>query len=177
MIGAVATARSFFSGSATVFAAVALLAAHTACSAPRLPHPPYVKHPTSALEEVPYPAPPPLVENVPELPAKGALWVDGEWRYSAGQWRWNRGSWVAPVAGIAFSPPVEVRSQDGTLYFAPGTWRNDLGEAVDDPEPLARARSQGSNTVMNASGEREAVGRTRGQPGGRQDSPGRGTRP
>lgn len=150
----------------------------SACSPPRLPHPPYVKHPTAALEEVPYPAPPPLVENVPDAPSKTAVWVDGEWRYSAGQWRWSRGSWVAPSAGLAFSPAVEVRGLDGTLYFAPGTWRNATGEAVDDPEPLARARSQSSNTVMNASGERESVGRTRGQPGsGRQDSSRPGGRP
>lgn len=135
------------------------------CTGPRLPHPPYVSHPTSALEEVPYPAPPPLVENVPDKPTEKAIWVDGEWRYSARMWRWNRGSWVIPVSGHAFSPPVEVRGADGTLYFAPGTWRNGLGEAVEDPEPLARARSQGTSSVVNASGEREGVGRTRRNPG------------
>lgn len=160
MIHAVAKAAVFFAASGLV-----------ACAGPRLPHPPYVSHPTSALDEVPYPAPPPLVESVPPQPAKGAVWVDGEWRFSARQWRWTHGVWVMPPAGLAFSPPVEVRSADGTLYFAPGTWRNAQGEAVDDPESVARARGGGVNSVVNASGEREEVGRTRGNGAGGAGGP------
>lgn len=156
---------------ARFFAMLAGAVSVQACSAPRLPHPTYVSHPTSALDEVPHPAPPPLVEKVPPSPSKQAVWIDGEWRYSAGQWRWQHGSWVVPDAGLAFSPPVEVRSADGTLYFAPGTWRNAQGEAVEDPEILARARSQAVNNVVNASGERESVGRTRSGSGSRQNTP------
>ncbi len=160
----VANRAAFLACLAVLACAIASLAA---CSGPRLPHPPYVSHPTSALDEVPAPPPPPLVENVPEQPAKEAVWVDGEWRYSARQWRWNYGYWVVPVSGHAFSPPVEVRGADGTLYYAPGIWRNGLGEAVEDPEPLARGRSQGGNSIMNPSGERENVGRSRPRPGER----------
>ena len=123
-----------------------------------------MSHPTSALDVVPYPAPPALAENIPDRPRKNAVWVDGEWRFSAREWRWNRGAWIVPPAGLAFSPPVEVRGADGTLWFAPGTWRNAAGEAVDDPEPLARARSQGVNKVINPSGEQEDVGRMRTPP-------------
>ncbi len=141
------------------------------CSGPRLPHPRYVSHPTAALEVVPYPAPPPLVENVPERPARDAVWVDGEWRFSARQWRWVHGVWVARPADLAFSPPVEVRGASGILYYAPGTWRTLEGEAVDDPEPLARARGGAVTGVVNASGEREEVGRMRPTSRGGETAP------
>ena len=142
-------------------ATASIWAGLAACSGPRTPHPRYVSQPTAALEEVPYPAPPPLVEVIPDRPVKNAVWVDGEWRYSARQWRWTRGEWVVAPTDLAFSPPVAVRSADGTLYYAPGIWRDSKGVAVDDPDPLARARGGGVNTVMNPSGLREEVGRTR----------------
>lgn len=154
MIRAMARARFFC-------VAVVAVRVLVACAGPRLPHPPYVSHPTSALEMISHPAPPALVESVPDKPATNAVWVDGEWRLSARQWRWTHGVWVAPPADLAFSPPVEVRSADGTLYFAPGTWRNAQGEAVDEPEPLVTARGGGVNSVVNPSGESEDVKQSR----------------
>lgn len=137
-----------------------VLLALLACGAPRVRHPPYVQHPTSALVEVPYPAPPPLVEVIPEIDDERAVWIDGEWRFSRRQWRWQRGYWTLAPAGLAFSPPVEVRGEGGTLWVAPGTWRDARGAAVPDPDALARARGNPISSVKNASGEREAVGRS-----------------
>lgn len=141
-----------------------------ACGAPRLPHPRYVQHPTSALTQVPYPPPPPLVENIPDVRTQGAVWVDGEWRYARKQWRWHNGYWTLPIPSIAFSPAVEVRGADGTLWYAPGTWRDEKGEAIDDPEALQRARGHATGSVINASGEHESVGRG-GRPPGRGGAP------
>src|SRR5262249_19876160 len=111
---------------AVVARALALVVtiAIVACGHARLPRPPYVQQPTSALVEAPYPPPPARVEVVPDSPRDEAVWVDGEWTWHGRRWAWRRGRWVVTPSGGAFSPWTTVRNGDGTLYFAEGTWRD-----------------------------------------------------
>ena len=117
-----------------------MLALLFACTAP-LPHPPYVRQPTTALVETPFPPPPARAEFVPNRPAKGAVWIDGEWTWRGHRWGWNAGRWVFPPPGAAFSPWSTVRAADGTLFFAQGTWRDAQGDVVAAPVPLALGTS------------------------------------
>jgi hypothetical protein len=111
-----------------------------ACTA-SLPRPSYTAQPTSALVETPFPPPPARAEFVPAQPAKDAVWVDGEWTWRGHKWGWVAGRWVVPPAGAAFSPWTTVRSADGSLLFAQGTWRNAHGDVVPPPPPLALGTS------------------------------------
>jgi hypothetical protein len=130
----------------------------TACAG-HLPHPPYVAQPTSALVEVSRPPPPARVEAVPERPHAGAVWLDGEWYWRRGRWAWLIGRWVDPPPEAAFSPWVFVRGPDGSLYYAPGTWRDRKGGALDPVPALARAQVE-SNVVVDADGTVEPTGPT-----------------
>ncbi len=134
----------------------------SACG-PKLPHPPFVAQPTSALAEVEIPPPPAHIEMVPPLPdapaAKGAVWLDGEWTWRGRKWSWKPGRWVVPPPGAAFSPWTTVRGTTGVVYFAPGTWRDARGVAVDEPAPLAVA-GLSSGVVFDADGEVERSVRT-----------------
>jgi hypothetical protein len=124
-----------------------------------LPRPPYLPQPSSALSIVPLAPPPPRVEQVPDSPAKGAVWIDGEWVYRRGRWAWLLGRWVAVPTGASFSPWVIVRASDGALYFAPGTWRDKSGNSVDAPAPLAEAITS-AGPVVDAEGVIQMTGRT-----------------
>lgn len=137
------------SGAATVFAALMTLAS---CGAKRTPEPPMVQQPTSALVEVPYPPPPARVELLPAPPAEDAVWVDGEWVWQGGRWAWRRGRWVVVPPGVAFAPWTAVRSSNGTLHVAEGTFRDAQGNAIAEPETLARGRPRGGSMV-NPEGE------------------------
>ncbi len=128
------------------------------CGHARLPRPPYVGHPTSALVEVPYPPPPSRVEFVPEPPQDGAVWLDGEWTWRGRRWAWRSGRWVTVPAGASFAPWTSVRNGDGTLYFAPGTWRNAKGEEVKSPKALARGGAT-PGAVVDPEGDVEPTGR------------------
>lgn len=106
--------------------------------APRLPAPPYAAQPTSALSEIPYPPPPARAESVPPKPrVDGAVWIDGEWLWRARRWSWRPGRWIVPPAGARFSPWATARDRAGTLFIAPGTWRDGAGAVVLEPPPLA----------------------------------------
>jgi hypothetical protein len=128
------------------------------CGSPRLAHPRYVGHPTSALIEVPYPPPPARVEYVPDPPQSGAVWVDGEWSWRGRRWAWRSGRWVIVPPDAAFSPWTSVRNGDGTLYFAPGTWRNAKGEELRAPQALALG-SASPGSVVDPEGDIEPTGR------------------
>lgn len=111
-----------------------------------------VQQPTSALVEVPYPPPPARVEIVPDPPADDAVWVDGEWVWQGGRWAWRAGRWVVVPPGVAFAPWTSVRSSNGTLHVAEGTFRDAKGTAVPEPATLARGRPRGGS-VVNPEGE------------------------
>jgi hypothetical protein len=141
-----------------------VVSACAACSAATLPSPPYTPQPTSALAEVPYPPPPGRVEMVPARPSTNATWIDGEWTWRGKKWLWIKGRWVTPPTGAKYSPWALVRSSDGTLWEARGTWRDAHGEELDPPKPLAVAQvSEGA--VVDTLGDTLTPGRTLAAPG------------
>jgi hypothetical protein len=129
-----------------------------ACAGP-LPHPPYAPQPEGALVEVSRPPPPARVESVPPRPDATAVWLDGEWTWRRGRWAWLIGRWVDPPSGAKFSPWVFVRGLDGTLYYAPGLWRDAKGDPADPPTALARAQVE-ANIIVDADGVVEPTGPT-----------------
>jgi hypothetical protein len=138
--------------------APASLAILAACVG-RLPHPPYAKQPTAALEVVGYPPPPARVEFVPLDPGRGAVWIDGEWAWQGRRWAWRIGRWVAPPPGGRYSPWTVVRGEDGTTYYAPGAWRDAHGASLAEPAALVAARPNLSD-VVDPEGELETTGRS-----------------
>ncbi|WP_394832072.1 YXWGXW repeat-containing protein [Pendulispora rubella] len=130
-----------------------------ACGPSRLPAPKYVGQDTSALMEVPYPPPPAHTERVPESPAKGAVWLDGEWVWDGRRWSWRQGRWVMAPSNAKFSPWTTVRGHDGTLYFASGVWKDAGGKIIADPKPLLGART-GSSPIVGPEGEPFPTGAT-----------------
>lgn len=143
------------------FAAVFCLALALGCSS-SLPRPAYAPQPTSALVEVTRLPPPARVEVLPERPSSSSVWIDGEWTWRRGRWAWRPGRWVEAPPGLAFSPWVFVRSPDGTLWYAPGVWRDRSGGPVDGPPPLAMATVE-AGEVINADGTTEVTGPTRSE--------------
>ena len=127
-------------------------AALLACGASRLPAPPYVAHPTEALQQVAYPPPPARVEFVPPSPKSGAVWLDGEWTWQTDRWAWKRGRWVVPPANARYSPWTSSRDRTGTLYVAEGKWRDDRLKELPEPAPLAAGSTRGG-AVTNAEGD------------------------
>jgi hypothetical protein len=120
-------------------------------------HPTYVPQPTAALVEVTMAPPPARVEMVPDLPSSTAVWVDGEWVWRRSRWAWLPGRWVEQPAGVALSPWVFVRAPDGSLWYAPGVWRDKTGAPIDSPRALAVASVE-SGAVVNAEGTTETTG-------------------
>ena len=130
-----------------------------ACGA-MLPHPRYVQQPSDALQVVGVAPPPARVENVPPQPKeRGAVWIDGEWTWRRGRWAWTLGRWVVPPAGAGYAPWAFQRAADGTLYFAPGSWRDTGGQVIDRPPQLATAAAD-TVAVVDAEGNTEVTGRT-----------------
>jgi hypothetical protein len=117
-----------------------------ACGSGRLPAPPYVEQPTSALVQVPYPPPPARAEQVPKSPNTQAVWLDGEWTWQARRWAWKKGRWVVPPAGAKFSPWTFTRDRTGVLWAASGVWRDANGNEVDE-KPLTPGKSNVTTVV------------------------------
>jgi hypothetical protein len=143
--------------------AIALLA--SGCSGD-FPHPSYTAHTTAELVEVAFPPPPARVEAVPEKPAAGALWIDGEWVWRSRKWAWRTGYWVAATTSATYSPWQVTRSDAGTLFFAPGTWRDAAGQPAAPPPPLALAGAE-TQSVVDAEGESEPTAPNLAPDGGR----------
>lgn len=135
---------------------LALFVALVGCSA-KVPHPPYVAQPTSALVEVAFPPPPARPEAMPKQPADGAVWIDGEWTWRGRRWAWSPGRWVIAPQGSVYSPWTSVRGADGTFYFAPGVWRDASGAPIDPPKSLALG-SAASGVIFDANGEVQRTG-------------------
>jgi hypothetical protein len=96
---------------------------------------------------VPYTPRPPPVEILPGRPAAAGdlVWADGGWEWNGERYRWDAGAWVVVPAGVKRARWVVVRREiDGQLFFAPSTWRDGSGKAVDAPKPLARASTRPS---------------------------------
>jgi hypothetical protein len=140
-------------------ACAALVACAVVACGDRLPHPAYSPQPTSALSEVTFPPPPARAEWVPARPSEDAVWLDGEWLWRRRQWAWNPGRWVVAPQGTTYAPWTSVRSEDGTLFYAPGAWHDAKGEVIADPKPLAVAKAA-SRVLFDAEGDVERAGRT-----------------
>jgi hypothetical protein len=126
-----------------------------------LPHPVYVGQSTQSLESVGFPPPPARVEFIPRQPAKKgvkeAVWIDGEWEWQGRRWRWRLGRWVTPPEGARFAPWAVVYASDGTVYSAPGIWRDAQGREVTEPATLAIARTNLAD-VVDPEGNLETTG-------------------
>jgi len=123
-----------------------------ACGAGRLPSPPYVGQPGSALVQVPYPPPPARVEFVPDKPDSGAVWIDGEWVWQGRRYAWKPGRWVKTPAGASFAPWQAVRDTMGTLYIAQGSWRDREGKEIEPP-PVLRSGTPNAGAVTDSEGD------------------------
>jgi hypothetical protein len=108
--------------------------------------------PETAFAEVPYPPPPPRAEEVPDLPKKGAVWVDGQWMWKSKRWVWDAGGWVIPPPNGRFARWETHRQADGSLSYALGVWRDANGNALPYPEVPAPLRNEPrSNRAPTAS--------------------------
>ena len=112
-----------------------------------LPHAPYVAQSTQDLEPAGYPPPPARVEFIPKQPVKATVWIDGEWTWQGRRWRWRMGRWVKPPPGARFAPWAVVRAADGTVYSAPGAWRDAQGHELPEPSALATAKTNLADVV------------------------------
>lgn len=84
-------------------------------------------HPEGApAEAVLFMPPPAQVEHIgAEPPARGCLWADGQWVWSAQRWEWRPGNWVRPPEGCRYSAPAlewAPGGKSGILYYRPGRW-------------------------------------------------------
>lgn len=122
-------------------ALLALLIA--ACGAPTVPRPAQVQVVAADYVAVPFvPQPPPveLVPARPAVPAGAPVWADGGWQWNGERFRWDPGAWVVVPTGAKRARWVVVRRElDGQLFFAPSSWRDAAGKAIEAPKPLARA--------------------------------------
>jgi hypothetical protein len=64
---------------------------------------------------------------------------------------------VVSPAGARFSPWTTVRSDDGTVYYAGGVWRDAQSRKVADPAALATAKAT-SGEVDDPEGQPETTG-------------------
>lgn len=141
-----------------------------ACGTPSLPRPALAPHKSTDLVPLATPPPPAKVEIVPPRPEiEGVVWIDGEWSFEGRRARWRRGRWLIPPRGARFAPWVEVRADDGQLYFAPGKWIDASGADLEAPRSVLEAESS-KTTVLNDVGEEEDVGRDITQDSKRRDA-------
>jgi hypothetical protein len=143
----------------TMVRSVCLFALSFVACVDSLPHPPYVANATSMLAPIASGPPPGRVEVVPPRPADADAWVDGEWILRHARWYWLLGRWVKVPAGARYSPWVVVRATDGTLFYAPSSWRDAHGELEAAPPPLAAATASGE-AVISPDGDTEDTGRS-----------------
>jgi hypothetical protein len=87
------------------------------------------------------------------------VWIDGEWALRRGRWSWKLGRWVVAPPATRFSPWAFVRAADGSLYFAPGVFRDASGEVVAEPALLAVGKAD-AVTVVDPDGLAAITGRT-----------------
>ncbi len=88
---------------------------------------------------------------IPARPHNGDVWVDGQWNWEGNKWRWDVGGWVTPPRGATFQPWMVTRRRDGQVVFAPATWRDAEGRAIDDATVTARATVHGHTQEQTAS--------------------------
>ena len=123
-----------------------------------MPHPPYATQATASLTAISLGPPPGRIEVVPKRPARADAWVDGEWVLRHGRWYWLLGRWVQTPVGARYAPWVVVRASDGTPFYAPSSWQDDKGVALQPPPALAYAKANGQ-AVFDPEGDTVPTGR------------------
>jgi hypothetical protein len=112
-----------------------------ACSS-SLPTPPVAQHPASAFVEVPYPPPAALAETRVKQPKQTeVVWIDGDWTFRGSAFAWQRGGWVVAPKGARYARSRVVYERDGRVRFAPATWYDASGEALDRIRPTTPAKT------------------------------------
>ena len=123
--------------------AILLAGLIAACGPVAVPRPAQVQVVADDYVAVPFlPQPPPveLVPARPTAPAGDPVWADGGWQWNGERFRWDPGAWVVVPTGAKRARWVVVRRAiDGQLFFAPSSWRDATGKAIDAPKPRARA--------------------------------------
>lgn len=114
-------------------ASLCLCAALVACGSADVPRPPLTAHAWSEFKEVDSPPPVPHPERIEEPPTESAVWVDGYWVSRGGIWIWRDGGWVNPPAGARIALWKVVYDRSGRIMYAPSTWRDAQGKAMDAP--------------------------------------------
>ena len=95
-----------------------------------VPHP--VQRPPGVLVESP--PPPAKIEEIPEDPERGCVWVDGQWEWQGRRWEWVPGAWMVPQPDCNYAEPLIVY-EAGILFYA-GTWYHEGTDAVcEKPMP------------------------------------------
>ena len=126
--------------SSAAFCALGLGLAAIACGGAAFEVPSH-PHPEGApAEPVSFMPPPPPIEHISaEPPARGCLWADGEWVWSAQRWEWRPGNWLRPPEGCRYSAPTlgwAPGGESGILYYRPGRWYA-VNEPAICPEPVS----------------------------------------
>lgn len=114
-------------------------AAIVACGT-TLRRPPVGPHAPTEFVEVASKPPPPRAEDMTAPPEPRAVWIDGEWSWTGTRWTWRRGGWVLPPAGATFAPWEATIDATGRVLFAPGTWHDARGVAIEAPVVLGARR-------------------------------------
>lgn len=115
-----------------------------------VPHPPQGAHGNDEFTVIAVRPPPPRVQDVGPRPDTRAVWVDGEWAPLGGRWSWRRGGWVVPPQGATFAPWETRIEADGGLRYAPGTWHDGRGKAIEPPALIGRRSADGGRTTATA---------------------------
>ena len=132
------------------------------CKGGTVPPPTYARVRAEDYVPVPFLPRAPPVEIVPLRPKgqTGLVWADGGWEWAGDRYRWDPGGWVVPRPGAVRARWAIVRREvDGQLFFAPSTWRDDKGNVIPAPKPLARASTRAGGSA--GAGEITAPGGVR----------------
>ena len=103
-----------------------------ACRGTWVTGPQGIEHPLGPGEGVcvPFPPPPPKVEEIPEAPSNDHVYVDGQWSWQVRRWVWIPGGWVVPPPGASFARWKVERLPNGALVYYQGHWHERLPVAA-----------------------------------------------
>jgi hypothetical protein len=75
------------------------------------------------------------------------------------RWAWTLGYWVVLPPQASYAPWAFTRAADGTMYYAPGSWRDASGKVLERPAALVTATAD-SVAIIDPEGNTEVTGRT-----------------
>ena len=67
--------------------------------------------------------PSPPIEDIPNSPSAGLVWVAGRWRWQNDNFEWVKGSWEKPPAGRSEWIPGRWQADEYGWYYDDGHWR------------------------------------------------------